>query len=144
MNPAPKRRHCLGITLAAKSKKARSSNGTGLLSLFSGRGGRIRTYGLVVPNDARYRAALHPESSAARAQSLVYSAKKKPPNQSSKAFLNSLLFRRSGRIRTYDLQHPMLARYQATLHPEGIGGTKVEEKLRIAQARQDFFQICLS
>ena len=26
------------------------------------RGGRIRTYGLVVPNDARYRAALHPES----------------------------------------------------------------------------------
>lgn len=25
------------------------------------RGGRIRTYGLVVPNDARYRAALHPE-----------------------------------------------------------------------------------
>jgi hypothetical protein len=26
------------------------------------RGGRIRTYGLVVPNDARYRAALHPEN----------------------------------------------------------------------------------
>ena len=29
------------------------------------RGGRIRTYGLVVPNDARYRAALHPERDAA-------------------------------------------------------------------------------
>ena len=28
------------------------------------RGGRIRTYGLVVPNDARYRAALHPENQA--------------------------------------------------------------------------------
>ena len=28
------------------------------------RGGRIRTYGLVVPNDARYRAALHPETDA--------------------------------------------------------------------------------
>ncbi len=25
---------------------------------------------------------------------------------------------RSGGIRTHDLQHPMLARYQATLHPE--------------------------
>jgi hypothetical protein len=29
---------------------------------FQSRGGRIRTYGLVVPNDARYRAALHPEN----------------------------------------------------------------------------------
>ena len=29
--------------------------------LYFSRGGRIRTYDLVVPNDARYRAALHPE-----------------------------------------------------------------------------------
>lgn len=30
------------------------------------------------------------------------------------------LSRRSGGIRTHDLQHPMLARYQATLHPENF------------------------
>jgi hypothetical protein len=29
-------------------------------------------------------------------------------------------FCRSGGIRTHDLQHPMLARYQATLHPENF------------------------
>ena len=29
--------------------------------MLKSRGGRIRTYDLVVPNDARYRAALHPE-----------------------------------------------------------------------------------
>ena len=33
-------------------------------SAFFCRGGRIRTYDLVVPNDARYRAALHPENNA--------------------------------------------------------------------------------
>ena len=44
-------------------------------------------------------------------------------------------FRRSGRIRTYDLQHPMLARYQATLHPVGIGATKVRRFPALVQAR---------
>ena len=33
----------------------------------------------------------------------------------------------------------MLARYQATLHPEGIGGTKVGENLGNAQAEASFF-----
>jgi hypothetical protein len=36
--------------------------GGGVEACGKSRGGRIRTYGLVVPNDARYRAALHPES----------------------------------------------------------------------------------
>ena len=44
--------------------------------------------------------------------------KKAPEPGSSEAFSERLLYRRSGRIRTYDLQHPMLARYQATLHPD--------------------------
>jgi hypothetical protein len=33
-----------------------------------GRGDRIRTYGLFVPNEARYRAALHPEVHLLRTQ----------------------------------------------------------------------------
>jgi hypothetical protein len=33
----------------------------------------------------------------------------------------------------------MLARYQATLHPEGIGGTKVAEKTRNKQVWPVFF-----
>jgi hypothetical protein len=32
-----------------------------------------------------------------------------------------MYFRRDGGIRTHDLQHPMLARYRATLHPENFG-----------------------
>jgi hypothetical protein len=48
----------------------------------------------------------------------IVSGRKKPPNPRVRRLLRErLLFRRSGRIRTYDLQHPMLARYQATLHP---------------------------
>ena len=86
------------------------------------RGDRIRTYGLVVPNDARYRAALHPESQPMGRLVFCFpivSGRKKPPNPRVRRLLRErLLFRRSGRIRTYDLQHPMLARYQATLHPD--------------------------
>ena len=33
----------------------------------------------------------------------------------------------------------MLARYQATLHPEGIGVTKVDENFRNAQGQASFF-----
>ncbi len=33
-----------------------------IVKILSGRGTRIRTWDLVVPNDARYRAALHPEN----------------------------------------------------------------------------------
>ena len=39
------------------SKKARQKSG------FSGRGGRIRTYDLHIPNVARYQATLHPDYS---------------------------------------------------------------------------------
>jgi hypothetical protein len=35
-----------------------------------------------------------------------------------KLIVYRLFTSRSGGIRTHDLQHPMLARYQATLHPE--------------------------
>ena len=49
----------------------------------------------------------------------IVCGRKKPPNPRVRRLLRErLLFRRSGRIRTYDLQHPMLARYQATLHPD--------------------------
>ena len=61
--------------------------------LFRSRGGRIRTYGLVVPNDARYRAALHPENDAkpmGRLRVGKFQIKKvglkKPPTRRSKAF----------------------------------------------------------
>jgi hypothetical protein len=33
----------------------------------------------------------------------------------------TLALSRDGGIRTHDLQHPMLARYRATLHPENRG-----------------------
>ena len=33
-----------------------------IVKILSGRGDRIRTYDLFVPNEARYRAALHPEN----------------------------------------------------------------------------------
>ena len=68
---------------------------------------------------------------------------KKPPTRRSGAqSWGNLSLGRSGRIRTYDLQHPMLARYQATLHPEGIGGTKVEENLEKMQDLANFFDFC--
>jgi hypothetical protein len=46
--------------------------------------------------------------------------RKKPPGGVPRGFSDRKFFGRSGRIRTYDLQHPMLARYQATLHPDEL------------------------
>ncbi len=44
-----------------------------------GRGERVRTSDLVVPNDARYRAALHPECGPGKSRNLdFYSAKLDP------------------------------------------------------------------
>ena len=48
----------------------------------------------------------------------IVAAEKSLRTRKFEGFQERLLFRRSGRIRTYDLQHPMLARYQATLHPD--------------------------
>ena len=50
--------------LIIEHKKARPFSQEKGRAFYRSRGGRIRTYGLVVPNDARYRAALHPENLA--------------------------------------------------------------------------------
>ena len=42
-------------------------------------------------------------------------------------FISPFFSSRDGGIRTHDLQHPMLARYRATLHPEIVAGNKYKE-----------------
>jgi hypothetical protein len=42
----------------------------GWVLMLDGRGARIRTGGLVDPNDARYRAALHPDEKRPRVRGL--------------------------------------------------------------------------
>ncbi len=61
-------------------------------------------------------------------------AKKKVPTE-----VRTLLVRRGGRIRTYDLLLPKQARYRATLHPERLGCAKIKKNQKSQPFSTNFF-----
>ena len=106
---------------------------------FSGRGGRIRTYGLVVPNDARYRAALHPESRPMGRPVFCFSnssSRKKPPNPKVRRLYKSSCS--SVGVAGFEpttSSTPCWRDTRLRYTPIGIGATKVRVYLRLVQAR---------
>jgi hypothetical protein len=89
--------------------------------MLDGRGARIRTGGLVDPNDARYRAALHPDVSTLLPNCTCHIVNLGDPNDARyRAALHPAVSTKSSNFtyRIIKLGDPNDARYRAALHPE--------------------------